>query len=122
MTRSTSLKHLLILVLLLPMACARFGGGEIDPDDDRSIARGVHAELRHAPVRGASGLDVEVEDGVVTLTGGVQEPSGIGDIVMRVESLPGVRRVVSNIEFDGRDRDREEQAAPPPEMERQNHD
>lgn len=106
------------LILLLPVACARFGGGEIDPDDDGSIARGVRAELRHAPVRGAAGLDVAVEDGVVTLSGSIQEPSGIGDIVMRVESLPGVRRVISDIEYDGMDRDRQQQAPPPPEPSR----
>lgn len=120
MRYSSAIKLFVLLILMLPVACVRFGGGEIDPDDDRSIARGVHAELRHAPVRGASGLGVKVEDGVVTLSGSIQDPSGIGDIVMRVESLPGVRRVVSEIEYDGRSSNQRPDArTPEPEPQRQ---
>lgn len=96
----------LLFVLAIMAGCAALmGPGEVDPNDDDSIERAVRAEVRRAPVRGAGLVNVSVTDGVVTLTGSVPEPSAIGEIVMRAERVNGVKRVITDIVFDGSDRD-----------------
>ncbi|MEA5444729.1 BON domain-containing protein [Gammaproteobacteria bacterium AB-CW1] len=101
------LPAMLLGMLMALSACAMMGPGEVDPDDDRSIQRAVQSEIRNAPVRGAGTVRVAVEEGVVTLTGSVPEPQAIGDIVMRVEGVPGVRRVITDVDFDGSDERRD---------------
>lgn len=101
------------LLLSLLVGCATLmAPDEVDPDDDNSIERAVRAEVRRAPVRGAGTVDVVVEDGVVTLTGDVPEPAAVGEIVLRAEKVKGVRRVITEIEFDGSE---EQQRRAPPE-------
>lgn len=96
-----------LFVFAIMVGCAGLmGPGEVDPDDDASIERAVRAEVRRAPVRGAGLVEVSVSDGVVTLTGSVPEPSAIGEIVIRAEQVRGVRRVITDIAFDGSDRER----------------
>lgn len=95
----------LVAFALMTGCTALMGPGEVDPDDDASIERAVRAEVRRAPVRGAGLVEVSVNDGVVTLTGSVPEPSAIGEIVMRAERVNGVRRVITEIAFDGSDRE-----------------
>lgn len=102
------LSCLIVFAIMAMTGCtALTESGEVDPDDDAAIERAVRAEVRRAPVRGAGLVDVSVSDGVVTLTGSVPEPSAIGEIVMRAERVNGVRRVITDIVFDGSDRDRE---------------
>ncbi|MCX4744774.1 CBS domain-containing protein [Kitasatospora sp. NBC_01287] len=59
------------------------------PDDD--IAGDVHrALLAHPLPADASGINVEVEEGRVTLRGTVPEPSPIGVLDLLARSVPGV--------------------------------
>jgi len=98
------------LSLMLGGCAALMAPSEVDPDDDGSIERAVRAEVRSAPVRGAGSVSVSVKDGVVTLGGSVPEPSAIGEIILRAEGVPGVRQVITEVEFDGSDQRREDTA------------
>jgi len=91
------------------------GVGEVDPDDDRSIERAVRAEVRDSPARGSGSVNVDVEDGVVTLSGVVNDAAGVGDIVLRAERIPGVKRVITEIEFDGSEEPMEREGPQPEE-------
>ena len=93
-------------------ACVAFGPSEVDPEDDRSINRAVSAEVSHAPVRGINNLRVHTEDGVVTLSGDVPTPAAAGEVVVRAEQVPGVTRVISELNVQGADQDDEQDAAP----------
>jgi hypothetical protein len=87
------------LLLLAMSACAAFqGAGEVNPDDDSSITRAVRAEISRAPVRGAASISVDTTNGVVTLTGTLEDPAAVGDIVLVAEQVNGVRRVVSELD------------------------
>ncbi|MCP1726241.1 tRNA threonylcarbamoyladenosine modification (KEOPS) complex Pcc1 subunit [Natronospira proteinivora] len=104
---------LLLICLMALSGC--IGVGEVDPDDDRSIERAVRAEIRDSPARGSGSVNVDVEDGVVTLSGTVNDASGVGDAVLRAERIPGVERVITEIEFDGSEEPMERQGPEPEE-------
>jgi len=92
------------------------GTGPVDPDDDRSIQRAVQTEVRDSPTQGAGSVNVEVEDGIVTLSGAVSDAAAVGDIVLRAERVPGVRRVTTELEFEeGEETQPADQAMPPEE-------
>lgn len=102
-------------------ACANLAPAELDPDDDQSVSRAVQAEIRSAPVRGVNRVRVDVEDGVVTVTGPVPDPTTAGEVVVRAEQVPGVVRVNSELDVQGSGEDEDEgmpgqqqQAEPPP--------
>lgn len=105
----------LIALISLSGLVACVGPGPVDPDDDRSIQRAVQTEVRDSPAQGAGSVSVDVEDGIVTLSGAVSDAAGVGDIVLRAERVPGVERVITDLEFQDGEETQPEQAAPPEE-------
>lgn len=93
-------------------ACAAMGPSELDPEDDQSVARAVHSEIRTAPVRGVNRVAVEVDEGVVTVSGPVPDPVTAGEVVVRAEQVPGVVRVVSDLDVQASGEDEEEEGMP----------
>ncbi|HZD70097.1 MAG TPA: CBS domain-containing protein [Actinomycetes bacterium] len=62
----------------------------------------THWEIEHEVVRGELGLapgdvEVEVRDGIVTLEGEVERRSLVGEVVRRVQAVPGVIEVEARL-------------------------
>ncbi len=86
--------------VLRALAAARAptpGDGAPVAASDRAIRDALLAELKRHPVADLSGLNIAVEQGVVTFTGQVDSHKRRAALVVAAENIAGVRRVVDQL-------------------------
>jgi osmotically-inducible protein OsmY len=70
-------------------------GSEPKPTDDAAVLQRIRSEAFREAGVSTGDVDVEVRDGVVTLSGTVDEPEVADDLVERISKVSGVRDVTS---------------------------
>lgn len=79
-----------------------FAGSAPKPPDDATLAERARITLARDPDLADESIQVEVADGVVRLTGAVQDYTSDTRAARVIESLYGVERVVTELEVSGR--------------------
>ena len=81
----------------LPAPAAFAGEKDKTPVTDDSIADQVRIHLAGDPDVKGGGLDVQVKNGVVTLTGSVDTPRAVSKAERLSKHVKGVKQVVNNL-------------------------
>jgi osmotically-inducible protein OsmY len=88
-----------LAAVALLAACATLPVTTDDTAADRALARRVNDALQHAPYLYARHVDVYARAGVVQLSGYIYEVEDFRKVPQIARAVPGVARVVSNLEL-----------------------
>ena len=88
--------------LVIDRLHARRRSAEVEPVDDETIEHRVLGDAFPAAGVEPTAVDIEVEDGVVTLQGAVEGADRADALVQRVAEVPGVRDVAAMIRVSER--------------------
>jgi osmotically-inducible protein OsmY len=88
--------------LVIDRVRARRRDAEIDPVDDTTIEHRVLGDALPAAGVSVDDVDIEVEDGIVTVQGEVEGSDRADALVQRVAEVPGVRDVAAMLRVSER--------------------
>jgi osmotically-inducible protein OsmY len=97
MNRKFVLFSLLTLLVLVPMACRSLNQMTPAPLDDAAIEAEVRAKIAEDVTSKTFAVEVDVNDGVVTLSGHAANAEDKRKIGQAANDVEGVRSVINNI-------------------------
>ncbi|MGH9458632.1 MAG: BON domain-containing protein [Thermoanaerobaculia bacterium] len=100
MVRKFTLLALLATLVLALGACRSLNQVTPEQWDDEAIEVEVRAQIAEDEANDAFDIGVEVENGVVTLTGDVEDAKDRARIANAAMDVEGVRSVINNIRID----------------------
>jgi osmotically-inducible protein OsmY len=97
MNRKLMLYSLLVLVMIVPMACRSLNQVTPEALDDAAIEAEVRAKIAEDVTSKTFAVEVDVKDGVVTLSGHAGSADERRRIADAANDVRGVRSVINNI-------------------------